>query len=327
MANKMHSLTSDPDPRLSRRQFACRTLAATAAAAAGAMGWAADTRNSALRLGTIGLFGQLLKFQDPEQWVALNKQWGFRAADCPVRIGAPADEVRAYARAARDADIVIGQVGAWSNPISLNEKIRTQGLEKNIRGLRLADEIGARCCINASGSLGEQLSSEHPGNLTEDTFALIVDTVRHIIDTVKPRRTYYALEPMPYTYPNSADSYVRLLKAIDRPTFAVQFDPVNLINSPEKYYNTTGVIKEFVRKLGSHIKCSHLKGVKMQSQVTVHIDEVRLGTGNLDVATFLREMAALKDVPVLIEHLHSEAEYRQATDHARAVARQVGVAS
>ena len=63
----------------------------------------------------------------------------------------------------------------------------------------------------------------------------------------------------------------------------------------------------------------------MQSQVTVHIDEVRLGTGNLDVATFLREMAALKDVPVLLEHIHSEAEYRQATNHVRAVARQVGI--
>ncbi|MFV2065395.1 MAG: sugar phosphate isomerase/epimerase family protein [Pirellulales bacterium] len=289
------------------------------------MARAAGEPSPKLRLGTIGLFGRYLKFQDPQQWVALHTQWGFHAADCPVPIGAPDDMVRHYGQAAKEADIAIAQVGAWSNPISLDDKIRKQGLERNIRGLQLADEIGALCCVNASGSLGERLSSEHRDNLTEETFALIVDTVRQIIDAVKPRRAFYALEPMPYTYPNSADSYLRLLEAIDRPAFAVQFDPVNLINSPEKYYHTAGVIKEFVRKLGPHIKSSHLKDVKMQSQVTVHIDEVRLGTGNLHVATFLCAMANLKDVPILMEHMKSEAEYRQATAHVRAIAKQAGV--
>ena len=72
---------------------------------------------------------------------------------------------------------------------------------------------------------------------------------------------------------------------------------MSIINSPENYDNTGGVVKEVVRKLGPHIKCSHLKGVKMQSQVTVHIDEVRVGTGNFDVATFLREVASLENVP------------------------------
>ena len=78
--------------------------------------------------------------------------------------------------------------------------------------------------------------------------------------------------------------------------------------------------KDFIRKLGPHIKCSHLKGVKMQSQVTVHIDEVRVGTGNFDVATFLREIASLKNVPILSEHLKSEAEYRKAVDQGFAAA-------
>ncbi len=77
--------------------------------------------------------------------------------------------MRDYAQAAEKADIVIGQVGAWSNPISLDEKIRNAGLEKNIRGLRLAEDIGALCCVNASGSLGKTLMDEHPGNLTEDS--------------------------------------------------------------------------------------------------------------------------------------------------------------
>ena len=311
--------------RLSRRQFTRFTLSAALPLFGSSAAWSAKHRSQPPRLGAIGLFGRYVQFHDPRQWVALNQQWGFRSADCPVRIGAAADQVREYRRAAQEADIVIGQVGAWSNPISRDEKIRKQGLERNIRGLQLADEIGARCCVNAGGSLGETLSSEHPENLTDETFALIVDTVRQIIDAVKPKRAYYALEPMPYTYPNSAETYLRLLKAIDRPKFGVQFDPVNLINSPEKYYNTAGVIQEFVRKLGPHIKSSHLKDVTLQSRVTVHIDEVRPGTGKLDIATFLREMAKLKDVPILVEHMKSETEYRRGIAHVRAIGKQVGV--
>jgi len=320
-------MTNRADQRISRRHFHHATLAAALSYTGGytLRVPANEDARTTLRLGAIGLFGRHLKFESPRQWVSLHRQWGFRAADCPVAIGAPADEIRSYSQAARRAEIIIAQVGAWSNPISLDPEIRKEGLEKNIQGLQLADEIGAICCVNASGSLGEELKSEHPENLTDATFSLIVDTVRHIIDEVKPRRAFYALEPMPYTYPHSADSYLRLFKAVDRPSFGVQFDPVNLINSPEKYYNTTGVIRDFVRQLGSHINCAHLKDVKMHSQMTVHIDEVCPGTGNLDIANFLRELKRLPHVPILIEHMKSEMEYRKAVDHTRSVAEQISV--
>ena len=87
-------------------------LSGAVAACCGNKGRAAEQVSQRVRLGTIGLFGRHLKFQDPQRWVALHRQWGFRAADCPVPIGAPAEVVRDYAQAAEKADIVIGQVGA-----------------------------------------------------------------------------------------------------------------------------------------------------------------------------------------------------------------------
>jgi hypothetical protein len=61
----------------------------------------------------------------------------------------------------------------------------------------------------------------HPDNLTQDTFDLVVRTVREIIDPVMPRRTFSTLETMPWIFPSSADEYAGLLRAIDRPA-AVQ---------------------------------------------------------------------------------------------------------
>ena len=58
----------------------------------------------------------------------------------------------AYVRAAREADIVIAEVGAWSNPISPDEGTRQQAIRHCQEQLALADRVGARCCVNIAGS-------------------------------------------------------------------------------------------------------------------------------------------------------------------------------
>ena len=63
---------------------------------------------------------------------------------------------------------------------------------------------------------------------------MIVQTVREIIDAVKPVRTFYTLETMPWMYPDSAHSYLELIRAIDRERFAVHLDVVNLVCSPQR---------------------------------------------------------------------------------------------
>jgi hypothetical protein len=47
--------------------------------------------------------------------------------------------------------------------------------------------------------------------------------------------------------------------------------------------------------------------------------------GNLDYSTYLRELSALKDVPLMMEHLETAAEYAQAADHIRQVGRSLEI--
>src|SRR5688500_11947177 len=75
-------------------------------------------QKASVRLGA-PLFG---KPDDPESWVAAVKKQGFGAAYCPVQPGVAVDTIKAYENAARKADIVIAEVGAWSNPLSDDEK-------------------------------------------------------------------------------------------------------------------------------------------------------------------------------------------------------------
>ena len=79
------------------------------------------------------------KYESPDQWVRILKGLGYRAAYCPVKAHESDDVVKAYANAAKEANIVIAEVGAWSNPISNDEKQRKDALAKCRKQLELAD--------------------------------------------------------------------------------------------------------------------------------------------------------------------------------------------
>jgi sugar phosphate isomerase/epimerase len=267
------------------------------------------------------------RYQNPDEWIKALRNLNYSSAYCPVKVGTPDDVIRAYKTAAEKANIVIAEVGAWSNPISPNQQERQNALEKCRNSLALADQIGARCCVNISGSKNTgKWSGHHPENLTQDTFHLIVETTRSIIDAVKPTRTFFTLETMPWAFPDSVDSYIELFKAIDRKQFAVHFDPVNIVSSPQRYYSNTNLIKYFIKELGPYIKSCHAKDILLQQDLTTHLDEVRAGLGNLDYRTYLSEIAKLPTPPpIMIEHLKTAKEYQMAADHIRFVARKNGL--
>lgn len=314
----------------SRRSLLKNSLVAAAVVSAGFRKAHAANPQSAIRdpqsNAPLHLGGPVFeKYQDPEGWVAALKKLGYSAAYCPVGAKASDAEVKAYEEAARKAGIIIAETGAWSNPISPKEEERKAALAKCHEQLALADRIGARCCVNISGSRGNLWDGPSPKNLTPETFDLIVQTTRSIIDTVKPTRTFFALETMPWAYPDSPDSYLRLFQAIDRKQFGVHMDPVNLVCSPQRYYGNGALIRECFAKLGPYIKSCHAKDILLQEKLTTHLDEVRAGTGGLDYATFLKELSRYPGVPLMLEHLSKAEDYDQAAAYIRSVAKNEGL--
>ncbi len=265
------------------------------------------------------------KFTDPSGWVAAVKRLGYGAAYCPVRHDQGEEAIAAYVEAARKAGIVIAEVGAWSNPLSDDEATRRKALEGCKRQLALAEKVGALCCVNIAGSRGSQWDGPDERNFSQETFDRIVETVREIIDEVAPKRTFYTLEPMPWVPPDSPDSYLELIRAIDRKAFAVHLDPVNMIASPRAYYGNTELLRECFAKLGHYVKSIHAKDVLMTNQFNANITQVAPGRGSLDYRVFLKEMDRLDpNLPLLTEHLETAEEYDQAAGFIRSVAREVG---
>ncbi len=312
---------------MNRRTFN-RHLAVGAVAASGVVPAMAGTKSKASSSFDIRLGGPVYnnEYDSPDTWIAAIQAKGYRAINCPLNEDADDATVRAYKKAAAQADITIAEVGAWSNPICPDDEVRKAALEKCIAKLELADRIEARCCVNVSGSMGtEKIGAPHPDNLTQDTFDLIVETTRKIIDAVNPKRTYFALETMPCAYPDSVESYLELIKAIDRKQFAAHFDPVNLINSPSRYYNNRDIIRDGIRKLAPYLRSCHAKDSHLSAELTFHTSEVVPGTGNLDYAVYLKELSKLDNVPLMMEHMKKD-EYPVAAKYIRSVGSRIGVA-
>jgi sugar phosphate isomerase/epimerase len=258
-------------------------------------------------------------YAGPEAFAAVAKTCGFRAVAFPLDYKSKTADIDRLAGALAAADIAIAEVGAWGNNcLSPDKKIKKQSIENSKKQLALAEYIGAGCCVNVTGGHSAQWDGPASDNFTEKVFTEAVETIQEIIDGVKPEKTFFSIETMPWMIPNSPESYARLIKAVNRPGFAAHLDMVNLVNSPERYYNTAALTKECFAKFGKKIKSIHIKDIILRPSLTVHLDECLVGEGGFDLACLLKEASALPpDTPALVEHISYQGDYKRSIDWLR----------
>ena len=152
---------------------------------------------------------------------------------------------------------------------------RKANLDYVTERLALADAVAARCCVDIAGSYNPKIwYGMDPKNLSKQFLDATVENCRHVIDAVRPTRTHFTIEMMPWSLPDGPDSYLALIKAVDRPSFAVHLDVCNVINSPERFYNNKAVIEDCFRKLGKWITSCHAKDLAWIPEYNVHFAEV-----------------------------------------------------
>ncbi len=276
-----------------------------------------------MRLG-----GSVMKpYNSPEQWLAHVRELGYSAVIFPVNSDASPSVRKAYLDCAQENDLLIGEVGVWKNLFSPNKAEADEAFAYSVKQLELAEQVGARCCVNISGSFGEHWDGYHPDNYSKQTYERIVEISRRIIDEVRPVHTTYSLEPMPWMVPDSPEAYLQLLKDVDRKAFSVHLDFTNMINSVQRYHERDAFVRHCFELLGPHIVSIHAKDVRMGAgDLPCSILEVQPGEGVIDLGAVTRMAHALgEDTPVFVEHLPDHASYMAAAAHMRSVATAAGV--
>ena len=291
---------------------------AAAAAAAAPQARAAGTR---VRLGG----PVFLRSEDPGELAREHRRLGYSAAYCPNAAVGDAARIQAIQKAFASENVVIAEVGAWKNMLDPDAAKRKANVDYVTERCALAEAVGARCCVDIAGSFNPDVwYGMHPKNLSKEFFDATVENCRRVIDAVKPKRTRFTIEMMPWNLPDGPDAYVDLVRAVSRDAFAVHLDVCNVVNSPRRFYDTGDVIRECFRKLGRWITSCHAKDLQWTPEYNVHFLEVVPGRGVLDYRTYLAELAKLPvDAPLMLEHLKNAAEY----DEGRAYIRKTGEAA
>lgn len=268
-----------------------------------------------------------LKSDDPRELAREHRRLGYSAAYCPKAKVEDTARVKEIEAAFAAENVVIAEVGAWVNMLDPDPEKRRANLRTVASRLALADAVGARCCVDIAGSYHPTVwYGPHPKNLSREFFDATVENCRRVIDEVKPTRTKFTLEIMGWSFPDGPDSYLRLIKAIDRKGFGVHLDVCNGINSPTRFYRSGEFIAECFRVLGPWIVSCHAKDLEWKVELNVHFVEVIPGRGEVDYRAYLRGLAALpNDAPLMLEHLKTAAEYAEGAAYIRKVAAECGI--
>lgn len=259
--------------------------------------------------------------ENADKWINAHKELGCESVVFPLSYDAGEAKIDEFTKVANDNDILIAEVGVWRNTLSADAAERKAMIEYAIGQLEMAERIGARCCVNVVGTPhGSRWDGGYAANFDNDTRKEIVKMIRTIIDAVNPKKTKYSIEPMPWMVPTSPDDYLKLIEEVDRDGFGVHLDVINMVTSPERYFNLDGFVDECFDKLGDKICSCHLKDILLLEDFTFQLRESACGEGILNIKKYLdRATKADKDMPMIIEHLNDDEKYRSSFKYVKSL--------
>ncbi len=252
-----------------------------------------------------------LKHSSPKEWAETHKALGLKAVVFPVDCNAGVKLIDAYKEEAKKHGLLIAEVGIWRNTLAADIAEREKWIDYAIRQLKMADKIGAACCVNVVGTpYGPRWDGGYRQNFSQELWQLAVKMIQRIIDEAKPVRTKFSIESMPWMIPSSPDEYLRLIKEVDRKEFGAHLDVVNMITSPERYFFNDKFLEECFSKLKGKICSCHLKDIRLKEEYTFQLEECACGQGTLDLELFAKLATAENaQMPMIIEHLSTDEEY------------------
>ena len=255
----------------------------------------------------------------PQDWAAKHKALGLKTVNFPVDYTAGEENYMAYKAAADEAGLTIAEVGIWRNTLAADPAERKKWIDYAVEQLKMADRIGARCCVNVVGTpYGPRWDGGYRENFSEELWIMAVKMIQEIIDRAQPQHTKFSIESMPWMIPSSPDEYVRLMEAVNREAFGAHLDVVNMITSPDRYFFNDRFLEECFAKLKGKICSCHLKDINLKQEYTFQLQECACGKGTLNIELYAK-LATAEDpqMPMIIEHLTTDEEYIQSVEYVR----------
>ncbi|HVY99709.1 MAG TPA: sugar phosphate isomerase/epimerase family protein [Dongiaceae bacterium] len=224
----------------------------------------------------------------------------------------PQEQCDALGEAARSADLVIGEALFAGNLLTEDKELRAQRIKAARALLLKADRMGCRSVFTLIGTRdkSDRILAPHPYLFTDDCIAETRDNMLRILDGLELRQTKLGLEPWFTSFFYQPEDMLAFVESVGHPNLGVHLDVVNM-TSHASFYRTGDLVERAFRLLSKHVVSVHLKDIAWDGgHMGLRWNEVYIGDGSFDVATYLRHAGTLPaDMTCYCEHLPEERDY------------------
>ena len=250
-------------------------------------------------------------------------------------IGAPGalwtwnpDDCAAFGERARELGVLVGEANFNGNLMAADPALVDERIKDIRRALQNADVMQCRTLHILPGTKDPDggMLTPHPDMFTDTYKAELREVVLRIMDGLGLRYTRFLIEPFNHSFFYQPEDIREFFDAVDHPRVGFQLDVVNMI-AMDTYFDTTSLIHRTFDLLGEYVYSAHVKDLQWDhGHLTLKWDEVLIGEGTLDLATYLQRLNELDpDTPCYCEHLPDEASYAHNFAKVHEVAEQNGV--
>jgi sugar phosphate isomerase/epimerase len=188
--------------------------------------------------------------------------------------------------------------------------VRAVHIETVRQACRVAAAVGCPAVVVGIGSLNPAGQwFPHPENYAPATQERLISTLCDAVSVAEDAGVVLALECHVTVTLKNAQIARDVLDAVGSPALKIHLDPVNWMTF-DSVYESGAAIAEMFSTLGpQRIQGAHSKGVKVENELIVHLNETYTGAPDdlLDHGAFLNELAGMLGDPYLvIEHLAVE---------------------
>lgn len=182
-------------------------------------------------------------------------------------------------------------------------------LERLRAAFETARLLGAEMIISGCGSRHpSHFYGPHPDNHLPSTRDRLIESLRRVVPWAQNAGVVLALECHVTTALDTPEHIREIIQAVDSAWVRANFDPVNLLGDFSKVWRNGDAMRYMWQTLGTcYTKSAHIKDVRADPELVVHISEAPPGQGLLDLDAFFEVVAHLgQDTAVIVEHLPAD---------------------
>ena len=204
--------------------------------------------------------------------------------------------------------------------------VRESIIKRINRGVEIARQIHAHSCLIRPGSLNPDGAwTSHRDNHLPESMERLIETLTPIAQKADAEGVTMIVETHAVSIMDSPETCEAVVDAVGLDSLCIVMDFVNHFQTLRQVYNSTDRLNHIFDVMGPIAPVAHVKDIKVENGLVLHINEEMPGEGELDLAQALRRFDGFYPEGYgLIEHLPME-KIPAANTNVRRIAAENGI--